>query len=90
LKPINGYYFKIYFEKLTSIEIVDIIEGESKSGGVSYWNFYGVEVNVGENQLKPLFRSQKLLPKKNRDYYKFNGKGDWTRNQRTSSRKKMV
>ncbi|MFB0906856.1 MAG: OmpA family protein, partial [Spirosomataceae bacterium] len=41
------YYFKIYFEKLApGIEIVDIIEGESaKSGGVSYWNFYGVEVN---------------------------------------------
>jgi hypothetical protein len=74
---------------LSSIEIVDIIEGEKiQSGGVSYWNFYGVEVNnPGEESLKPLFRSQKLLPKKKARDYKFNGKGG-LRNQRTSSRKK--
>jgi outer membrane protein OmpA-like peptidoglycan-associated protein len=49
------YYFKIYFEKLApGIETVDIIEGESaKSGGVSYWNFYGVEIdNPGEQPVK--------------------------------------
>jgi outer membrane protein OmpA-like peptidoglycan-associated protein len=51
------YYFKIYFEKLDpGIEIVDIIEGEStQSGGVSYWNFYGVEVNnPGEQSVKTI------------------------------------
>lgn len=42
------YYFKVYFEPLDAgIEEIDLIEGENEQNGsgMTYWNFYGVEVN---------------------------------------------
>lgn len=58
VEPDKRYYFKVYFERLDpGIEEVDIIEGEKEqAGGVSFWNFYGVEVNnPPTNQLqKPI------------------------------------
>ena len=46
-EPDKRYYFKVYFERLDpGIELIDLIEGDNeRGGGMTYWNFYGVEVN---------------------------------------------
>lgn len=46
-EPGKSYYFTVYFEKLPpGYESVDIVESEvANDGNLSYWNFFGVEVN---------------------------------------------
>ncbi len=47
IEPDSKHFFKVFFEKLDpGIQSVDLIENDSpESGGFSYWNFYGVNVN---------------------------------------------
>lgn len=53
-EPDKRYYFKVYFERLPpGIEEIDLIEGENQRADepvtVTYWNFYGVQVNNPAN-----------------------------------------
>lgn len=51
VEPEEKYFFRVYFEKLDpGITEVNLIESNQKERGqMSYWNFYGVEVNNPAN-----------------------------------------
>ncbi|KPM50030.1 OmpA family protein [Jiulongibacter sediminis] len=51
VEPEEKYFFRVYFEKLDpGIEQVNLIESDRRAQGqMSYWNFYGVEVNNPAN-----------------------------------------
>ena len=51
VQPEEKYFFRVYFEKLDpGIEQINLIESDQNSQGqMSYWNFYGIEVNNPAN-----------------------------------------
>jgi OmpA-OmpF porin, OOP family len=49
------YFFKVYFERIPKgFETIDLIENNvDRADGMSYWNFFGININNPDNNAKP-------------------------------------